>query len=544
MGGPGGLINAVFGQQMQSNLRLFLSGRQPLIWLLSMIIGLSVAYAALLFRIGIGFVQLSWLGAMSERVGTKAALLPWWMILGAPVAGGLVVGLMLKFIITNKRPEGVADVIEARALREGRIPLRQGLYSAILTIISLGSGASAGREGPVVHLGATIASGIARYFALPAGSMRNLLGCGVAAAVAASFNAPIAGALFAMEVVLGHYAMRAFVPVVISSTMAAVITRLHLGEFPAFVLPHYNIASYYEFGAFAVLGLVCAFVAIVFQLAIHLAQQAAETIDPPIWLRPVIGGFMVGGIGIFFPHILGVGYEATDMALKEYFPLALLISLMIAKMIATAITLASRFGGGVFSPSLYLGAMAGGAFGIIAASYFPALGSSSGLYAILGMGGVAAAVLGAPISTTLIIFELTRGFDLAIALLLVITISSGLTQAIYGRSFFYWQLGGRGLFLTDGPHKHIVQTLKVLDFMVFAGNDEKPPEGALAEEVPRLTVKDTLEEALRVFDQSGLARIAVVDTAEPGRIIAWASRLDALEAYNNALIQANVEAYR
>ncbi len=544
MGGFASRINEVLGQQVRSNLGMFLAGRQPLIWLLSVFVGLGVAYAALLFRMGIGLVQLSWLGTISERVGSKAALLPWWLILAAPVTGGLIVGMMLKFIITNKRPEGVADVIEARAIRGGRIPLRQGLYSALVTVISLGSGASAGREGPVVHLGATIASGVARYFELPAGSVRNLLGCGVAAAVAASFNAPIAGTLFALEVVLGHYAMRAFVPVVISSTVAAVITRIHLGEFPAFVLPHYNIASYYEFGAFAILGLTCAFVAIAFQFAIHLAQKAADVIDPPIWLRPVIGGFMVGCIGIFFPHILGVGYEATDMALKEYFPLAVLISLMFAKMIATAITLASRFGGGIFSPSLYLGAMAGGAFGIIAASFYPDLASNSGLYAILGMGGVAAAVLGAPISTTLIIFELTGGFDLAIALLLIITISSGLTQAIHGRSFFHWQLGGRGLFLIDGPHKHIVHTLRVLDFMELVEKSEVGAEGGLEADSPRFLASDTLEAALRVFDSSGLARIAVVDSEDNDHVIAWATRLDAIEAYNAALIQANVEAYR
>ncbi len=542
-----GLINTLFnqpGEGLRGNLRLFLSGRQPLIWLLSVFIGIGVAYAALLFRIGIGLVQLPWLGSMSERVGTKAAALDWWVILAAPTIGGLVVGLMLKYLITNKRAEGVADVIEARALGDGKIPLVQGLYSALLTIISLGAGASAGREGPVVHLGATLASNLAYMFKLPPGSVRNLLGCGVAAAVAASFNAPIAGALFALEVVLGHYAMRAFVPVVISSTAAAVITRIHLGEYPAFVLPDYNIASYYEFGAFALLGLTCAFIAITFQLAIGTAQRATETIDPPIWLRPVIGGFLVGCIGIAFPHVLGVGYEATDLALKEYFPLTLLLALLVAKIIATAITIAARFGGGVFSPSLYLGAMAGGAFGLIAAAVFPDYSSSYGLYAILGMGGVAAAVLGAPISTTLIIFELTGGFDLAIALLLTITVSSGLTQAIYGRSFFHWQLGERGLFLIDGPHKHIVHTLHVLDFMHFVKDDEELPALDIKDDPTYLTPSDTLEKALRAFDAGGHARIAVIEEAEPERIIAWASRLDAVEAYNQALIQANIEAYR
>ncbi|PLX32824.1 MAG: chloride channel protein [Hyphomicrobiales bacterium] len=531
-------------QGVRSNLRQFLDGRQPMIWLLSIFIGLGVAYAAILFRIGIGLAQLPWLGLMSERIGDRLAALPWWVIVLVPTLTGLIIGLMLKFLMPAHRPYGVADVIEARAIKGGRLPVRAGLLSAAITVISLGGGASAGREGPVVHLGATLASGLARYFELPSGSVRSLLGCGVAAAVAASFNAPIAGALFALEVVLGHYAMRAFVPVVISSTIAAVISRAHLGDFPAFSLPHYHIISYWEFGAFALLGLTCALIAISFQYAAILAERGAQYVNLPLVLRPMAGGLLVGIIGVFFPQILGVGYEATDLALKQHFGLTLLLSLLAAKLAATAITLAARFGGGVFSPSLYLGAMTGGAFGLIAAQAFPDFASSSGLYAILGMGGVAAAVLGAPISTTLIIFELTGGFELAIALLLTISLASGLSQALHGRSFFHWQLGERGLFLTDGPHKHIVRTLRVREFMTFLEDDEAPfrldPDG----EQPWLTPADTLETALRALDRAGDSRVAVIDSNEPGLVIAWASRLDAIELYNKALIQANIEAYR
>ena len=529
---------------IRSNQRQFLSGRQPLIWLLSVFIGLGVAYAAILFRMGIGIVQLPWLGSMSESIGAKVASLPWWLIILVPTLTGLVVGVMLKYLMPAHRPNGVADVIEARALHGGKLPVRGGLASALLTVISLGGGASAGREGPVVHLGATLASGLARYFELPSGSVRNLLACGVAAAVAASFNAPIAGALFALEVVLGHYAMRAFVPVVISSTIAAVISRAHLGDYPAFVLPEYHITSYWEFGAFALLGLTCALVAVSFQYASIIAERTAQFLNPPIVLRPLAGGFLVGCIGLFYPHILGVGYEATDLALKQHFGLTLLLALLVAKIIATAITLAARFGGGVFSPSLYLGAMAGGAFGLIAAQAFPDMASDAGLYAILGMGGVAAAVLGAPISTTLIIFEITGEYELAIALLLTISIASGLSQAIHGRSFFHWQLGERGLFLTDGPHKHIVRTIRVKDFMAFLEEDEVPPEINPENDTVWLTPADTLETTLRALDRAGESRIAVVDNNDPSVVIAWASRLDAIEAYNKALIQANIEAYR
>ncbi len=208
--------------------------------------------------------------------------------------------------------------------------LKTGLWSALVTAISLGSCASAGREGPVVHLGATLGSWFAGRIKLPAGATRTMLGCGVAAAIAASFNAPIAGVLFALEVILGHYALSAFVTIVISSVAATLITRIQFGDYPAFAIPDYSIMSFYEFPAFALLGFVCAATAIAFQFALITTDRVARGIPLPLWARPVVGDLMVGTIGVFLPDILGVGYAAT------------------------AITLASRFGGGVFSPSLYI----------------------------------------------------------------------------------------------------------------------------------------------------------------------------------------------
>ena len=201
----------------------------------------------------------------------------------------------------------------------------------------------------------------------------------------------------------------------------AVIARLHFGNFPAFSVPGYQITSYLEFPAFALLGLTCAVVAIMFEFALMAGNRLAMRTPVPFWLKPTAGGFMVGLIALAFPQVLGVGYDATDMALKQQFPLMLLLALIVAKTVATSITLGCRFGGGVFSPSLYLGAMTGCAYGIIATSLFPEMASSQGLYALLGMGGVASAVLGAPISTMLIIFELTGGYEMSLALLLTIS---------------------------------------------------------------------------------------------------------------------------
>ena len=542
-----GLISAFLRQRIQPNIDKFFEDRSLAMWLLALIIGVGVAYAAIGFRMSIGAVQLLWLGTASERVSTAAAALPWYVILAAPALGGLAVGILLQKYIKGHRVHGVTDVIEARALRDCKIDPRTGLWSALLSAISLGAGASAGREGPVVHLGATIASVLESRFNLPHHARKTLLAAGVGAAVSASFNAPIAGVLFAHEVILSHFAQRAFIPIVISSVSATVIARVHLGNFPAFVIPHHQITSYAEFPAFALLGLVCAVVAIGFQFAIILAERMAWSVKLPLWSRPVLGGLIIGALALVWPQILGVGYDATDLALKQQYSLSLLIALIFIKAIATAITLASRFGGGIFSPSLYLGAMTGAAYGLLAAAVFPEIASSHGLYAILGMGAVAAAVLGAPISTTLIVFELTGGYDMTIALLLTVSIANGLSTAVIGKSFFHWQLATRGLFLSEGPHKEVMRKLRVSDFMKPLGEGEDPdplPDEDEDGAPERLRLLDSVEAALRVFDRAGHHTIAVVADDDPTRIIGWAGHVAALDAFNRALIDAHIEGHR
>lgn len=534
-------IKSYFYEAVAPNWRAFIDSRQPIAWCLALIIGVFVASIIIGFRYAIASVQFLWLGTMAETMATTAATLPFWLVILAPTAGGLVVGLILHFWMPSKRAEGVADVIEARALHGAQMPLTTGIGSAVISAISLGSGASAGREGPAVHLGATFASLLGRFFNFSPAMARTMLGCGVAAAVSASFNAPIAGALFALEVILGHYAIRAFIPIVISSVCATLLTRLLLGDFPAFIVPEFEITSFLEFPAFALLGITCGLVAICFQFAVTFADWTSRQVDIPLWIRPVIGGFLVGTIALAFPQILGVGYEATDMAIKNQFPLIILIGLIVAKTVATAITLASRFGGGVFSPALYLGAMTGAAYGLIAASVFPDLASNTGLYAIVGMGAVAAAVLGAPISTTLIVFELTGGFEVTIALLFAVSLSSGMMQAIHGRSYFHWLLGMRGLFLHQGPHKHISNTLKVKDFMEVLELEEGAAHPQIEAGAPSLTSRDNMEIALRLFDHSGSTHIAVVDKTGSTNQIGWADQRAALDLFNEALIEAHEE---
>lgn len=435
--------------------------------IMAVIVGVTVALAAIAFREVILGAQGLALGTFDEKILAFARGLPWWQRFLPPVAGSIVVALALRFLLSENRPLGIADVIEANALRDARMPLRDGLVTGVVSAVSLGAGASAGREGPIVHLGATLAAAAAKTFHFSPALTRTLLGCGVAAAVAASFNAPLAGVFFALEVILGHYALHAFAPIVIASVAGTIVSRAYYGDFPAFVIPDYHIATPWEFPAFLLLGLVAALAAILFLRAIFVADDVANRFEKvPEWVRPPVAGLFVGVLAIAFPEVIGVGYDATDHALKELFPLWLLLALIAAKTLATAVSLACRFGVGLFSPSLFIGAMVGAAYGLIAGMAFPEVGTDAGLYAIVGMGAVASSVLGAPISTILIVFELTGDYQVTLALMVATVIANLVTRHFTGStSVFFRQLERRGLYLEGGRAQHLLRHTTVSELV-------------------------------------------------------------------------------
>ena len=444
-------------------LKRFGKNDQVILSVMALLLGAMAGALAILFRLAIDGVQILALGFPGEQLITLLREEPWWRMLLAPTVGGLLIGLFVHFYMPGRRPQGVAQVIQASALRGGRMNLVIGIKAACVSAASIGVGASVGREGPVVHLGATVGSYLATVLHLGRSLTRTLLGCGVAAAVAASFNAPIAGVFFALEVVVGHYALSAFAPVVIASVTGTIVSRMYYGDYPAFILPEtYTIESFWEFPAFALLGVVCAAAAIVFIFAVGLADGAFNRARLPGWARPAVAGLLVGALAAFgFPHLLGVGYEATDLALSEVYPLDMLIALGALKIAATAVCLAAGFGGGVFSPALFIGAMTGGAFGLIATEAFPHLSSGHGAYTLVGMGAVAGSVLGAPISTILMIFELTGDYALTIAVMVSTVIASVITQQLHGRSFFIWQLERQGISLSGGQEARLLRAIRV-----------------------------------------------------------------------------------
>jgi CIC family chloride channel protein len=565
---------------------------QVILSLCAVATGLAAGYGAIGFRWLIGAVQHLFYGFGSENVATLAAGLPWWQILLGPAVGGLLVGLFLKYLMPGGQPQGVAQVIEAASLRGGRMTLKEGIGATVVSAASLGVGASAGREGPVVHLGATLSSWVAQRLHLNRSMTLTLLGCGVAAAVAASFNAPIAGVFFALEVVVGHYALSAFAPIVIASVVGTIVTRIHIGDFPAFILPEYALASFWEFPGFAILGVVCAAVAMIFMRSVRFTEDMVARVKAPLWLKPAAGGLAVGAVAVAFPQVLGVGYEATDSALKEAYVLWFLLALIVAKTAATAVSLGCRFGGGVFSPSLFLGAMTGGAYGLIAAQVFPDLAAGYGLYAIVGMGGVAAAVLGAPISTILIVFEMTGDYKVTVAVMLAVAVASILTQRLMTRSFFLWQLERRGVSLAGGRERQLLQSSRVRDLMTedfqlikqdtrlrgirnrlqtaphgdfFVVDEEDRLIGTLsfadvrpvafepgvedliiAYDLARLhslvlEADSNLEEALRTLGESSATRVPVVEDLKSRRVVGVARYRDLLRAHNRILMQARAE---
>ncbi|RBI74697.1 chloride channel protein [Roseovarius sp. TE539] len=522
-------------------------------WLIALVIGIAAGFAALAFRKGITALQGLAYGTQDPgRIHSIAEALPWYWLLLVPICGGLVVGLILHHFTDDGRVRSVADVIHGAAMEEGRVEGRAGLASAVASLVTLGTGGSSGREGPVVHLAGVISSWVSERINADGITGRDLLGCAVAAAVSASFNAPIAGALFALEVVLRHFAVHAFAPIVIASVAGTIINRLEFGDITEFSLPLASALEFYvELPAFLILGLVCGVVATALMHAIFFAEDWASHVQIrlklPRWMRPALAGALVGALAIWFPHIIGVGYETTSAALTGELILHEAVIFAVLKVVAVSITIGGRMGGGVFSPSLMVGALTGLAFGLIATGIFPDVSGSHTLYALAGMGAVAAAVLGAPISTTLIVFELTGDWQTGLAVMVAVSMSTALGSRLVRRSFFLTQLERRGVRLAAGPQAYLLSMFRVGRVMRAPDSPRSAPAEQcweLIEDGIYVDANATLEAAMPLFDKAGIVFIPVVSLRGEGKPPELAGALfhvDALKTYNRALAAVSAE---
>ncbi len=582
-----------FGTRIKARLISLLggSGRYEhwVLMVLALVVGTISGYGAIGFYLLLGIIQKFLFGTNDVDLSSAMISIAWWKIILIPVIGGLIVGQLLRFM-PEGRSHSVQHVIESAALHDGKINIKHGALSALIASLSLSFGASMGREGPVVHLGATLASAITQKLKLTPAVARTLLGCGVAAAVSASFNAPIAGVFFAHEVIIGHYALHTFTPVVIAAIAGTLISRAYLGEFPAFVLPDYVISTYWEFPAFFFLGIFAALVAVVFMASLDWADKFRPDVKKyPRWIQPAIGGLIIGILALGFPQILSVGYEATSNALNGRYELWLLLCLVLLKIGATSISMASGFGGGIFSPSLFIGAMTGGAVGLLLGMISPELASDTGLYAIIGMGAVASSVLGAPISTTLIVFEITGGYSITIAVMIASAVSSLVSSIFYKNSAFHNQLANRNIRLEGGRATYLLKSVQVSQTMdkdfftirdieplsrareLFIANgggklfvtdergvmvgvltmhelptnifDETTSRELTAGEIARDNPKhvkssDALEVALALMESSGEHSLAVIDDENFPVIVGVILYSDVLREYNRALLES------
>ncbi len=428
--------------------------------MLALVIGAGSGLGAYGFRLLIAFVQhLFW-----QQGASRVPWLPAATIL-APAVGGAIVGPLVYFLAREAKGHGVPEVMLAIAQERGRMRFRVVFVKALASAFCIGSGGSAGREGPIVQIGSALGSVLGQLMNLPVALVRTVLAAGAAGGIAATFNAPIAGVVFALEVLLREFSARAFSVVVLASVTATVISRALLGDSPAFVVPPYELRSPWELLFYALLGVLAAVVARVFIWTIYRCEDLFDAWRVPEYVKPVAGGLGVGTLGLALPQVLGVGYETVGEALEGNLPLSLLAILVIAKLLATSLTLGSGGSGGIFSPSLFMGAMLGGTVGRFFHTFFPEITAPVGAYVLVAMAAVFGGAAYAPITSIIIIFEMSGDYRIILPLMTAVVIS-GMTSNFLGPDTIYTlKLRRRGIDILAPRRDDPLALIHVADVM-------------------------------------------------------------------------------
>ena len=450
---------------------------------------------AILVGVGAGFgaVAFRWLIEAIRAIGYESAATGdsgWPRLVLVPAIGGLIVGPLVYFFAREAKGHGVPEVMEAVALRGGRIRPRVALVKALASGVCIGSGGSVGREGPIVQVGSAIGSSLGQALNFSDERIRSLVACGAAGGIAATFNAPIAGAIFAIEVILGRFHSLYFGAVVISAVVADVIAQAFTSEVRAFDIPEYALRSPWELLLYALLGVVAAVLSVGFSRGLYAMEDLWDRLRGPEWIRPAIGGALLGAIGILtfqvdgFPRIFGVGYDTISDALLGNLALQVTVALLLLKMLATWVTLGSGGSGGVFAPSLFMGAMVGASFGTLANTYFPTIAAPPGAYALVGMAAFFSGAAHAPVTAILILFEMTGDYEIILPLMLATVVSTLLSTLLSGDSIYTLKLSRRGVHLEKGRDVDVLQTVSVAEVMTtdFGTVEESRPVAELAGE--------------------------------------------------------------
>jgi len=573
-----------------SIFRLLRTNEHGIMAVLAVFVGLAGGFGAVGFRYLINFFQSLAYGSDGNLLDIVRSI-PWYWRILIPTLGGLVVGPLVYFFAREAKGHGVPEVMEAVALKSGLIRKRLVVIKSLASAICIGTGGSVGREGPIVQIGSAIGSTIGQILKVSADRMRTLVGCGAAAGIAATFNAPIAGSMFALEIILGDFGLATFSPIVISSVIATAVSRHFLGDAPAFIVPAYELVSTWEFPLYVLLGLFCALVAVTFTKTLYRMEDIFDGLKFPEYLKAVIGGVILGGISLLFPQILGVGYGAIDLSLAQSYAWWLMLVLALCKILATSITIGSGGSGGIFAPSLFVGAMAGGFFGAIVHNFLPSVTASPGAYSIVGMGAVVSATTHGPLTALLMLFEMTGDYKIILPLMITCIISNIVGRQFLKESIYTLKLMRRGINLEEGKEVNVLKSIKVNEVMntdvetitealglerlaeiiskskynsfpvVSDGNkltgilsyfdyneaifDEHLKGLVVAKDIATLDVvtistDDNLYNALEKITFKDFAILPVVSTDDPAQLVGVLTRRDIMGAYNKAVIKKSL----
>ena len=414
--------------------------------LLGVLSGIVAGVVILIFRLTIEIPLQLWLPENNPE--NFEALEPYLRFI-APLTGSIVVGLILSYLSKDARKLGVTLVLERLNFHEGHLRLRNTATQFLMGVISLVSGQSAGREGPAIHLGAACNSYLGRRFHLPNNSIRVLVGCGTAAAISASFNTPIAGVIFAMEVVMMEYTITGFTPVILASVSAAVISRMVYGADTAFDVPAMSIQSLWDIPFTILMGIILGALATIF---IQITQFCTRFQHYPILPRALLAGIFTGSIAFFIPSIMGIGYDSVNQALLGNLGLGMLCILTLGKLLATAVPVGLGMPYSLIGPVIVLGASAGGALGLIGSTLLPDYSSDVGMYSMLGMGAMMGAVLNAPLAALMALLELTGNPNIILPGMLIIVVANLTTRGVFKqKSIFNTLLAAQDIHLRDAP---------------------------------------------------------------------------------------------
>nr|MBP7462544.1 chloride channel protein [Candidatus Delongbacteria bacterium] len=545
-------------------------------------IGLSGAIGVWIFKSMIhGFEHINFgiMGAWLQQHSIGLVVL-------IPVAGGLLVGGLKSWLIGVEKYRGVAGIMEAIAWGGGRLKYKLIPSKTVISALSIGSGASVGPEDPSVQIGSNLGSMIGQWLNYSEERIQSLVAAGAAGGVAAAFNAPIAGVFFAMEVLLGELSSRAFGIIVIASVISAAFTQAVSGTQPAFQLTNFTFHSARELPFYLILGLLSGLVAAAYIYILFKSQELFNRINIPIWCKPALAGLAVGLAGIWFPDLLGIGYGGIERILQfYYFPLSLVIILLIGKLILTPICISGGFMGGVFAPSLFLGAMTGGLCGYLLHYVYPSLPVAISAFAMIGMAAVLAGTIHAPLTAIILLFEMTNDYRIILPVMFTVVISLLVSQHFQKNSVYTMALAKKGLRIVRGKDIEIMETIHVKDIMqtdfrvlqenetiqmvrskmerlhlyalpvVSATNrligivtlrdidrierDHDPiitPIGVVSrKKLVTITPDQTIGSAMRIMGNKDINRLPVVESENSDRIVGWLPHTDLVRAYQMAL---------